>query len=79
MKTKNNPIPIFGLKVKKRLVELSMTQRQLANDIGVNENYLTDILNGRRSGRKYKDSIIKKLDLEADIKGKKLNQMKGVI
>ena len=46
---RKKPIPIFGVKVKKRLIELNMTQRQLASEIGVNENYLTDILNGRRS------------------------------
>ena len=68
MKDKNTPIPLFGIKVKKRLIELGMTQRQLANDIGANENYLTDILNGRRSGRKYKDAIIRKLNLEAEEK-----------
>lgn len=59
---------IFGIKVKKRLIELNMTQRQLASEIGVNENYLTDILNGRRTGNKYRDSIIQRLDLKAEEK-----------
>lgn len=36
-----------------------MTQRDLAKKVGVHENYLTDILNGRRSGEKYKDKIQK--------------------
>lgn len=77
MGTKNNLIPIFGIKVKKRLVELNMTQRQLAKDIGINENYLTDILKGRRSGRKYRDAINKKLNIDSD--EKKSIKMKEVI
>ncbi len=40
-----------------------MTQRELAKQISVNENYLTDILNGRRSGNKYKEAIISRLEL----------------
>lgn len=74
---RNKTIPIFGVKVKKRLIELNMTQRQLANEIGVNENYLTDILQGRRSGTKYKDAIIRRLKLDAE--EKQLRQIKGVI
>lgn len=77
MRRNNNTIPIFGVQVKKRLIELNMTQRQLAGEIGVNENYLTDILNGRRSGRKYRDAITKRLDLEA--KEKRYQPVKGVI
>lgn len=60
---KNKTIPFFGIQVKKRLVDLNMTQRELAAEIGVNENYLTDILKGRRAGTKYKGAIIEKLSL----------------
>ncbi|WP_018750681.1 helix-turn-helix domain-containing protein [Paenibacillus sanguinis] len=56
----------FGVEVKMRLLELNMTQRELANDIGVNENYLTDILRGRRSGTKYKTMIRFRLGLDQD-------------
>lgn len=66
----------FGITVKKRLIELGLTQRQLAKDVGVNENYLTDILKGRRSGEKYKDLIIEKLGLEPE---RKYPRMKEVI
>lgn len=61
-------IPIFGVRVKKRLIELNMTQRQLAGEIGVNENYLTDILQGRRSGTKYRDAINQRLNLQVENK-----------
>lgn len=56
--------PEFGIEVKKKLIELKMTQRELAKLVGVNENYLTDILNGRRSGRKYKTKIIEILKIK---------------
>ncbi|AFS79595.1 HTH domain-containing protein [Gottschalkia acidurici 9a] len=68
MESNRNTIPYFSMKVRKRLVELDMTQRQLAKDIGVNENYLTDILRGRRSGEKYRQAIIEKLDIETIFK-----------
>lgn len=78
MLNKTRHIPIFGIKVKKRLIELNMTQRQLAKHIGVNENYLTDILNGRRSGKKYIEPIAKSLGLDDEEK-KQSNQIKKVM
>ncbi|MCH3964365.1 MAG: helix-turn-helix domain-containing protein [Clostridium sp.] len=57
---------MFGIKVKKRLIDLNMTQRELSSEIGVNENYLTDILNGRRSGKKYKNLIVERLDIDIE-------------
>lgn len=62
--TNKTDIPFFGIIVKKRLIELDMTQRELARSIGVNENYLTDILKGRRSGKKYKEAILKTLEID---------------
>lgn len=70
-------IPIFGVRVKKRLIELNMTQRQLAGEIGVNENYLTDILQGRRSGTKYRDAINQRLNLQTE--KKEYQQVREVI
>ena len=64
MQNKKKPLSLNSIKIKKRLIELNMTQRELANKIGMNENYLTDILNGRRSGKKYMDDITKTLGLE---------------
>lgn len=56
----------FGKRVKKQLIELEMTQRDLAKKVGVHENYLTDILNGRRSGEKYKEKIQKIIKIKND-------------
>lgn len=47
----------FKIKVKKRLIEINMTQRTLAKALDMNENYLTDILAGRKSGTKYIEAI----------------------
>lgn len=58
----------FGIEVKKKLIELNMTQRELAKKLEMNENYLTDILNGRRSGKKYKFKIIKILRINIEEK-----------
>lgn len=77
MMIKKTPIPLFGIIVKKRLIELSMTQRQLAQEIGVNENYLTDILNGRKAGTKYKGAINSRLGIGEE--KKRSSTMKGVI
>lgn len=64
METKNQSKPKFGVEVKKKLIELNMTQRELAGLLGANENYLTDILNGRRSGKKYKSKIMEILKMK---------------
>lgn len=64
MKYENKSVSQFGLEVRKRLLELNMTQRQLAAELKMNEHYLTDILNGRRSGKKYKSKIIEILNID---------------
>lgn len=53
MAYKNKRIPERAKRVKKELIDLGMTQRELAQEIGMNENYLTDMLNGRKPGDKY--------------------------
>lgn len=50
---KKRDLPEQAKKVKKELINRGMTQRELAEMIGMNENYLTNMLNGRRSGKKY--------------------------
>lgn len=54
----------FGREVNKRLVELNMTQKALAQKIGVSEVYLSMVLRGHRSGKKYIDVIVKTLGLQ---------------
>ncbi len=47
----------FGELVKLRLYQLNMKQKTLAYKVGVSEEYLSMILYGERSGKKYIDSI----------------------
>ncbi|TCK90597.1 helix-turn-helix protein [Natranaerovirga hydrolytica] len=54
----------FGSNVKARLVELNMTQKELAKRIGTSEVYLSLILYGERSGEKYIKHIKKILNME---------------
>lgn len=51
----------FGKWVKIRLIELDMTQTELAKRIGTSNVYLSRILRGDRSGEKYKRNIEKTL------------------
>ena len=60
-------ISSFGLIIKRRLAELNMTQRELAQLIGSSEAYLYLIIIGERSGNKYLDSIGKVLDIKVKI------------
>ena len=56
MRTHRELTPM-GKKISKRLIDLGMTQRELANRIGSTPQYLQKILHGERSGKKYLASI----------------------
>ncbi len=47
----------FGKKVKKRLIDMGMTQVELAGRVGITTKYLSKILHGHRSGSKYMEKI----------------------
>jgi hypothetical protein len=53
-----------GLIIKNRLMELNMTQKDLADKLQMGNGYLTDILRGRRPGTKYMDRIFCELGIE---------------
>lgn len=56
----------FGMKIKKRLLEMSMSQRELSEKLGVSEVYLSRIMHGDRgdkTGTKYESQIIEILKL----------------
>lgn len=53
----------FGKKVKKRLIDMGMTQTELAALLGVNKVYVTMILYGQRSGKKYQGEIMRILGI----------------
>ena len=60
---KRRKLTPFGEKVKQKLVEVNMTQKRLAERIGTSEVYLSMILYGERSGRKYVPQINELLEL----------------
>jgi transcriptional regulator with XRE-family HTH domain len=53
----------FGKRIKKRLIDLEMTQTELGKRAGCGRKYLIKIMAGERSGGKYMESICKILDL----------------
>ena len=46
-----------GKMINKRLIDLGMTQRELAMQIGTTPQYLQKVIHGERSGEKYLASI----------------------
>lgn len=66
MKIKKIPLPPRGIRIKKRLVEKNMTQRELAKKLDINEQYLADIIRGRRPGNMYIGRIYQELELKND-------------
>ena len=52
--------------IKKRLIDLELKQKELAALAGMPPAYLNDMLQGRKSGRKYEERILAILaELEA--------------
>ena len=56
---KRRALSEFGKFVNEKLIELNMTQKDLAKEIGTSEVYLSCILRGERAGKKYKEGILK--------------------
>lgn len=54
----------FGKMVKKRLIDMNMTQVELSQAVGTSKQYMYDILTGKKSGRKYIDRIKAVLKIE---------------
>lgn len=63
---KKRQLTVFGATVKKKLIDLGMTQVQLAEAVGTSKNYLNLILYGERSGEKYVNDIIQVLGLNPE-------------
>ena len=49
---KKRKLTPFGLKIKNRLVDMNMTQKELAKMLGTSDAYLSMILYGERADRK---------------------------
>ncbi|MGB4438167.1 MAG: helix-turn-helix transcriptional regulator [Sedimentibacter sp.] len=56
----------FGLKVKNKLADLNMSQKELAGKLGTSDVYLSMILYGVRSGKMYVEDIRIILNIDCD-------------
>lgn len=56
----------FGKQVKIKLIEKNMTEKELAELIGVGQPYLTCVLKGRKPGYKYISTIEQILDMNTE-------------
>lgn len=57
----------FGLATKKRLLDKGMTQKELAEALGIKGCYLTEMLYGIRPGWKYREQIEDILNLKKTV------------
>jgi predicted transcriptional regulator len=60
----NRPLTPFGLEVKKRLLELQITQREFCRRENIPENRMSEILYGDRVAKYHRDLIAEKLDIK---------------
>lgn len=56
----------FGKAIKKRLIELDMTQAELAKMLGMTRQELSRMLKGKRPGYKYREKMLQVLKLDAN-------------
>lgn len=54
----------FEIKVKTWLIIHDMKQKDLAEMLGISNPYLSDILSGKRDGKKVREKIMKILDVK---------------
>lgn len=54
----------FGKKVKRRLIDVGMTSRELAALLNIKPEYLSLICTGKRSGIKYRRRIMEILGID---------------
>ena len=47
----------YGKRIKKRLIDLNMTQVELARQLGISKQYMRRIISGDRSGKTYRERI----------------------
>lgn len=61
---KLNELTPFGIKVKQRLLDKRMTQREFCERYQIPMNRFSEILYGSRPGLKYREKIAKILGIE---------------
>lgn len=56
----------FGIKVKKKLLDMNMQQIELAKKVNVSEGYLSEILSGKKEGLEIRPKILAVINTEAE-------------
>ena len=56
----------FGIAVKKRIIDLGITQSRLEKEVGAPYKYLTKMLRGERPGYQYLPLIAEYLDIDLE-------------
>lgn len=57
----------FGLQVRTELLKRNMTNKELANLLGISSAYLSDILRGRRDAEQQKKRIAQILGIKEEV------------
>ncbi len=70
MRQQNKRLTPFGRLVSKALIDRDMTRRALAAAVGISPQYLSYMLNGTRSGKRYIEAIARVLELDQKQVGK---------
>lgn len=65
---KKKTLSSLGIQIKTRLIEMNLTQRELAKYLGIKDSYLNMIMYGERSGKKYLKAIEAFIKKEPDTK-----------
>ena len=68
MEVKTMATTEFGLRVRTELLKRNITNKQLANMLGISGAYLSDILRGRRDAFEQKKRIAKILEIKEEVK-----------
>lgn len=55
------PITPYGRWIRTRLMDLQMSQRELAREVGIREQHLSSIIHGNWDGGKYRPIIEERL------------------
>ncbi|WP_027363996.1 hypothetical protein [Desulfotruncus alcoholivorax] len=61
---KPKELTLFGIEVKKRLLELRMSQKDFCKKHKIPENRFSEIMYGTIPGKKYRDKIAKVLGIK---------------
>jgi len=61
---KSKELTPFGIEVKKRLLELNMSQKEFCKKHNIPENRLSEILHGTVPGKKYREKIASVLGIK---------------